>query len=512
MSIYVILGVLLGIIAGTAAGMYIAKGVARRTVEESRQKAENIVKEAQASATRDSKNLLSEARDQASKVRQEAERDAKERRIEIQRTERLIEQKEERLDRKLEKLQHREDEMKARQDDLEKKVAEADELCKKRVGELERVAQMTCDQARDQLLHEVEESAQRKIGLRLIELEEQAQRDANKKAREIVITAVQRCAVEKSSDVAISTVSLPNDEMKGRIIGREGRNIRAFETATGVDLIVDDTPEAVTLSCFDPVRREIARLSLEKLVVDGRIHPARIEELVAKATAEVEESIAEAGDQALMELGIKQMNPELVRTIGQLRYRYSYGQNALQHSLEVAYISGMIAAELGLNEETARRAGLLHDIGKAVDFKVEGPHALIGADLAKRYGEPPEVVNAIASHHEDVEVATIFDTIVATADAISAARPGARRESIDAYVKRLEKLETVANSFKGVSKAFAIQAGREVRVNVAPHVQDEAAVAKLAYDIARKIEEELKYPGQIKVTAIKEIRASDLAK
>ena len=512
MSIYVILGVLLGIVAGTAAGMYIAKGVARRTVEESRQKAENIVKEAQASAARDSKNLLSEARDQASKVRQEAERDAKERRIEIQRTERLIEQKEERLDRKLEKLQHREDEMKARQDDLEKKVAEADELCKKRVGELERVAQMTCDQARDQLLHEVEESAQRKIGLRLIELEEQAQRDANKKAREIVITAVQRCAVEKSSDVAISTVSLPNDEMKGRIIGREGRNIRAFETATGVDLIVDDTPEAVTLSCFDPVRREIARLSLEKLVVDGRIHPARIEELVAKATAEVEESIAEAGDQALMELGIKQMNPELVRTIGQLRYRYSYGQNALQHSLEVAYISGMIAAELGLNEETARRAGLLHDIGKAVDFKVEGPHALIGADLAKRYGEPPEVVNAIASHHEDVEVATIFDTIVATADAISAARPGARRESIDAYVKRLEKLETVANSFKGVSKAFAIQAGREVRVNVAPHVQDEAAVAKLAYDIARKIEEELKYPGQIKVTAIKEIRASDLAK
>ena len=300
--------------------------------------------------------------------------------------------------------------------------------------------------------------------------------------------------------------------MKGRIIGREGRNIRAFETATGVDLIVDDTPEAVTLSCFDPVRREIARLSLEKLVVDGRIHPARIEELVAKATAEVEESIADAGDQTLMELGIKQMNPELVRTIGQLRYRYSYGQNALQHSMEVAYISGMIASELGVNEELARRAGLLHDIGKAVDFKIEGPHALIGADLAKRYGEPPEVINAIGSHHEDMEVKSIYDVIVATADAISAARPGARRESIDAYVKRLEKLETVANGFKGVSKAFAIQAGREVRVLVAPSVPDEASVAKLAYDIARKIEEELKYPGQIKVTAIKEIRASDLAK
>ncbi len=512
MNIYVILGVLLGIIGGTAVGMYIAKGVARRTVEEAHAKADGLIKEARSSASQESRNLLAEARDQASKVRQEAERDARERRVEIQRTERLIEQKEERLDRKLEKLQHREDEMKNRQDALEKKIAEAEELCKKRVEEIERVAQMTCDQAREQLLHEVEESAQRKIGLRLIELEEQAQRDANKKAREIVVTAVQRCAVEKSSDVAISTVSLPNDEMKGRIIGREGRNIRAFETATGVDLIVDDTPEAVTLSCFDPVRREIARLSLEKLVIDGRIHPARIEELVGKATAEVEESIAEAGDQALMELGIKQMNPELVHTIGQLRYRYSYGQNALQHSLEVAYISGIIAAELGLNVETARRAGLLHDIGKAVDFKIEGPHALIGADLAKRYGEPSEVVNAIASHHEDVEVKTIYDTIVATADAISAARPGARRESIDAYVKRLEKLETVANSFKGVSKAFAIQAGREVRVLVAPQVPDEAAVAKLAYDIARKIEEELKYPGQIKVTAIKEIRASDLAR
>ncbi len=510
--IYGFLGLLLGIVAGTTAGMYIAKGVARRTVEESRAKADALIREAQDTASREKGNLLAEARDQASRLRQEAERDARERRVEIQRTERVIEQKEERLDRKLEKLQHREDELKNRQETLEKKIAEAGELCAKRVEELERVAQMTCDQARERLLSEVEESAQRKIGLRLAELEEQARRDANKKAREIVVTAVQRCAVEKSSDVAISTVSLPNDEMKGRIIGREGRNIRAFETATGVDLIVDDTPEAVTLSCFDPVRREIARLALEKLVVDGRIHPARIEELVAKAAAEVEENVAEAGDQALMELGIKQMNPELVRTIGQLRYRYSYGQNALQHSLEVAYVSGMIAAELGLNVETARRAGLLHDIGKAIDFKVEGPHALIGADLAKRYGEPPEVVNAIASHHEDVEAKTIFDIIVTTADAISAARPGARRESIDAYVKRLEKLETVANSFRGVSKAFAIQAGREVRVMVSPQVPDEAAVAKLAYDIARKIEEELKYPGQIKVTAIKEIRASDLAK
>ncbi len=512
MSVYIILGVLLGIVVGTAVGMFIAKGVAARKVSEAEAKAKEIIKQAQSSAALESKNLLSEARDEASKVRFEAERDAKERRIEIQRSERIVEQKEEKLDRKLEKIQHREDEIKNRQEDLERKIQAADDLCKRRTTDLEQIAKMTSDQARAQLLHEVEESAQHAIGRRLAELEEQAQREANKRAREIVVTAVQRCAVEKSSDVAVSTVSLPNDEMKGRIIGREGRNIRAFETATGVDLIVDDTPEAVTLSCFDPVRREIARLSLEKLVVDGRIHPARIEELVAKATAEVEESIAEAGEQTLMELGIKQMSPELLRIIGQLRYRYSYGQNALQHSLEVAYISGIIAAELGVSEEIARRAGLLHDIGKAIDFKVEGPHALIGADLAKRYGESPEIINAIASHHEDAPVVSIYDIIVTTADAISAARPGARRESIDAYVKRLEKLETVANSFKGVGKAFAIQAGREVRVMVTPNVSDEAAVAKLAYDIARKIEEELKYPGQIKVTAIKEIRASDLAK
>lgn len=512
LGVYIVVGLLLGLVGGAATGMLVARGVASKKVAEAKIQAENILKDVRTNAENESKNLLSKARDEASQVRFDAERDAKERRIELQRTERNLEQKEDKLDRRLEKLQHREDDMKVRQEALDKKIQEADDLCKQRTGELEKVAQMTSDQARDVLLHQVEASAQHAIGLRLAELEAQAQREANKRAREIVVSAVQRCAVEKSSDVSISTVSLPNDEMKGRIIGREGRNIRAFETATGVDLIVDDTPEAVTLSCFDPVRREIARLSLEKLVVDGRIHPARIEELVAKATAEVEESIADAGEQALMELGIKQMNPELVRIIGQLRYRYSYGQNALQHSLEVAYLSGMIAAELGVSEETARRAGLLHDIGKAVDFKIEGPHALIGADLAKRYNELPEVINAIASHHEDVEVKSIYDVIVSTADAISAARPGARRESIDAYVKRLEKLEDVANSFKGVSKAFAIQAGREVRIMVAPSVPDEAAVAKLAYDIARKIEEELKYPGQIKVTAIKEIRASDLAK
>jgi ribonuclease Y len=318
--------------------------------------------------------------------------------------------------------------------------------------------------------------------------------------------------VEHSSDATVSVVSLPTDDMKGRIIGREGRNIRAFETLTGVDLIVDDTPEAVTLSSFDPVRREIARLSLERLILDGRIHPARIEELIEKATRDVEEQIMESGEAALLEMGIKNMHAELIRVLGQLKFRFSYGQNALSHSLEVAYIAGVIAAELGVDEEVARRAGLLHDLGKAVDHQVEGPHAIIGADLAKRFGERPDIVNAIASHHENVEMKSIYDIIVASADAVSASRPGARRESLDAYIKRLEKLEELAQAFSGVTKAYAIQAGREVRVVVSPSNTDDGAVHKLAYDIARKIEAEMKYPGQIKVTVSRETRASEFAK
>jgi ribonuclease Y len=346
----------------------------------------------------------------------------------------------------------------------------------------------------------------------LKELEEKAKREADRRARDIVITAVQRCAVEHSSDATVSVVPLPTDDMKGRIIGREGRNIRAFETLTGVDLIVDDTPEAVTLSSFDPVRREIARLSLERLILDGRIHPSRIEELIEKATRDVEEQIMEAGEAALLETGIKNMHTELIRTLGQLKFRFSYGQNALSHSLEVAYIAGIIAAELGMDEEIARRAGLLHDLGKAVDHQVEGPHAIIGADLAKRFGERSEIINAIAAHHDNVEAKTIYDVIVACADAISASRPGARRESLDAYIKRLEKLEELAQAFTGVSKAYAIQAGREVRVLVMPNNTDDGTVHKLAYDIARKIEAEMKYPGQIKVTVSREMRSSEYAK
>lgn len=515
-AVSVILFAVVGLIAGGAVGYFASKTAikvaGKAQMEEAKAQSEKIVKDARLDADRERQSVLTRARDEAYSLRQAAEKEAKERRLEVDRTERRLEQKEENLDKKLDKITRREEEVKNRLDNLDKKLAEAEELKQQQSAKLEEVAALSQDAAREILLRQVEESAQRDIGLKLKELEEQYQREAARRAREIVVSAVQRCAVEQSSDVAVSVVPLPSDEMKGRIIGREGRNIRAFETVTGVDLIVDDTPEAVTLSCFDPIRREIARRALERLVVDGRIHPARIEELVAKAEQDVEESIVEAGEQAVLDLGIKQMHSELVHLVGQLRYRFSYGQNALQHSLEVAYLSGMIANELELDEEMARRAGLLHDIGKAVDHKIEGPHALIGADLAKRYGECPEVINAIGAHHEDMEVKSIYDVIVATADAISAARPGARRESLDAYVKRLEKLETLAKSFKGVQKAYAIQAGREVRIMVAPQVLDEASVAKLAYDIARKIEDELKYPGQIKVTVIKEIRASDLAK
>jgi ribonuclease Y len=391
-------------------------------------------------------------------------------------------------------------------------MSEVEVVLKQQMARLEEIAGMKREEAREILLRKTEEDAQYVIGLRLKELEEKARREAERKARDIIITAVQRLAVEHSSDATVSVVPLPTDDIKGRIIGREGRNIRAFETLTGVDLIVDDTPEAVTLSSFDPVRREIARLSLERLILDGRIHPARIEELIEKATRDVEEQITEAGESALLETGIKNLHPELIRTIGQLKFRFSYGQNALSHSLEVAHISGIIAAELGIDEEMSRRAGLLHDIGKAVDHQVEGPHAMIGADLAKRFGERAEVISAIASHHDNVEVKNIYDVIISCADAISASRPGARRESLDAYIKRLEKLEELAQAFGGVSKAYAIQAGREVRVLVMPNNTDDGTVHKLAYDIARKIEEEMKYPGQIKVTVSREMRSTEYAK
>ncbi|MDL2297526.1 ribonuclease Y [Synergistaceae bacterium OttesenSCG-928-D05] len=474
--------------------------------------AEKILSEAKQKADQTKREMIAEAKDEVHKQRQELERETKERRNELQRSERRLEQKEENLDKKTENISRKEEELRQKHEQAQEKLDKLTEREQELITKLEQIAQLSREEARDLLLAEVEAEANHLIGLRLKELEERAKREADRKAQEIIATAVQRCSVEFTSDVVVSVVNLPSDEMKGRIIGREGRNIRTFETLTGVDLIVDDTPEAVTLSSFDPVRREVARLSLERLVVDGRIHPARIEEIIERAEKDVQIQIIETGEQALLDTGIKNLHPELTKIIGQLRYRTSYGQNALAHSLEVAHLAGIMAAELGLDESKARRAGLLHDIGKAVDHQVEGPHAQIGADLAKRYGEAPDIVNAIAAHHEDEEPQTIYAILVSAADAVSASRPGARRESLDAYVKRLEKLEEVATSFSGVSKAFAIQAGREVRVAVAPTVTDDGVMQKLAYDIARKIEEEMRYPGQIKVTLIRETRAVEYAK
>ena len=508
----IVLCLITGLAVGALGGFTYHKKTEERKFRGALSEADRIVQEASKKAETVKRDIIAEGKEEIHRLRQELDRDTKERRGELQRAERRLEQKEENLDRKLENISRKEEELKSKNEQVQSKLDRLTDQEQELIAKLEQIAQLTQEEAREQLLAEVEADANHYIGLRLKELEERAKRDADRRAQEIVATAIQRCSVEFTSDVVVSVVNLPSDEMKGRIIGREGRNIRTFETLTGVDLIVDDTPEAVTLSSFDPVRREVARLSLERLVVDGRIHPARIEEIIERAEKDVQAQIIETAEEALLETGIKNMHSELAKIIGQLRYRTSYGQNALAHSLEVAHLAGVMAAELGLDEQKARRAGLLHDIGKAVDHQIEGPHAKIGADLAKRYGESPDIVNAIASHHEDEEPQTIYAVLVAAADAVSASRPGARRESLDAYVKRLEKLEEVAKTFSGVSKAFAIQAGREVRVAVAPTVTDDGEMQKLAYDIAHKIEEELRYPGQIKVTLIRETRAVEYAK
>ena len=507
-----LLCIVAGLAVGVLGGFAYHRNIETKKFKGALSESERIISEAMKKAEQSKRDLVSEGKEEIHRLRQEVDRDIKERRNELQRSERRLEQKEENLDKKIENISRKEEELRLRHEQAQEKLNELGEREQELITKLEQIAQLTREEARDVLLAEVESDANHLIGLRLKELEERAKREADRKAQEIIATAVQRCSVEFTSDVVVSVVNLPSDEMKGRIIGREGRNIRTFETLTGVDLIVDDTPEAVTLSSFDPVRREVARLSLERLVVDGRIHPARIEEIIERAEKDVQVQILETAEQALLETGIKNMHGELTKIIGQLRDRTSYGQNALAHSLEVAHLAGIMAAEMGLDEIKARRAGLLHDIGKAVDHQVEGPHAKIGADLAKRYGEAPDIVNAIAAHHEDEEPQTIYAVLVAAADAVSASRPGARRESLDAYVKRLEKLEEVAKSFSGVSKAFAIQAGREVRVAVAPSITDDGAMEKLAYDIARKIEEEMRYPGQIKVTLLRETRAVEYAK
>ncbi|HOM24730.1 MAG TPA: ribonuclease Y [Thermosynergistes sp.] len=497
---------------GIAAGFAICKVIEQKRLKGTRKLAEQLLQEAQKEAERKKREILTEAKEAALQIRQDLEREIKDRRAELQRAERRIEQKEESLDKRLENLNRKDEEIRNRLAAIEKQKREIERLHEEELARLQEIAQMSCEEARQHLLARAEEEAAGEIGLRIKEIEEKVRRESARRAREIIATAIQRCAVDHTSEATVSVVNLPSDEMKGRIIGREGRNIRAFEMLTGVDLIVDDTPEAVTLSSFDPVRREVARISLERLIVDGRIHPARIEEIVEKVSNEVEETIIEAGEEALLEANVKGVHPELVKVLGQLRFRASFGQNTLVHSLEVAKVAGLMAAELGVEESTARRAGLLHDIGKAIDHNTEGSHALIGADLAKRYGESDEIVNAIASHHEEVEPKSIYAVLIAAADAVSASRPGARKEDLDAYIKRLEKLEQIAKSFKGVDKAFAIQAGREVRVMVSPAVADDGAVYKLCYEIAKKVENEMKYPGQIKITVIREMRAVEYAK
>ncbi len=458
------------------------------------------------------REILLEAKDAALKLREELEQEYQQRRQQVERIERRLQAKEEQLDRRLENLEKRERRIQAREKEIEERLEEIARLEQERQAELQRVAQMTLEEARQLVIQQATEEAREILNRQVRELEQQVREEAQQRARMILATAIQRIASEYVAEATVTVVPLPSDDMKGRIIGREGRNIRALEQATGVDLIVDDTPEAVTLSSFDPVRREIARRALLKLIQDGRIHPARIEEVVEKTRQEVEQIIWEEGERAALEAGVQGLHPDLIRLLGRLRFRTSYGQNVLQHSIEVALIAGALAAELGADVNVAKTAGLLHDIGKAVDHEVEGPHALIGADIARRLGRSAKIVHAIAAHHGEEEPRTVEAFIVAAADAISGARPGARREMLEAYIKRLEALESVATSFPGVQKAYAIQAGREVRILVKPDQIDDYGALRLARDVVKKIQDTLDYPGQIKVTVIRETRAIDYAR
>lgn len=476
------------------------------------EKARGIIDEAIKTAETKKREVLLEAKEENLKLKNERDKEYKERRLELQKYERRVLSKEETVDRKADTLERREGELSAKEKELQKKEKQVNELQEQRVQELEKVSGMTSEEAKEFLLKSVEEEAKVDAARIYKQYETRAKEDADKQAQEYVVTAIQKCAVDHVSESTISVVELPGDEMKGRIIGREGRNIRALEQATGVDLIIDDTPEAVVLSSFDPIRREVARIALEKLIVDGRIHPARIEETVEKARKEVENRIREEGENALQEVGVHGVHPELVRLLGRMTFRTSYGQNALKHSIEVSQLSGLLAGEIGLDVRMAKRAGLLHDIGKSIDHEVEGSHIQIGADLCRKYKEPAVVINAVESHHGDVEPQSLIACVVQAADAISAARPGARRETLETYTNRLKDLENIANSFQGVEKSFAIQAGREVRVMVVPEQVSDADMVLLARDISKKIEDELQYPGQIKVNVIRESRVTDYAK
>ena len=501
-----------GIGLGFALGVGYRKKFAEREIGSAEQEATRLINEAIRSGESRKKEMLLEAKDEIHKSRTEYEKEVKERRAELTKQERRLQQKEETLDKKAENFERKEEEMAAKLAEVARAKEEAEAVRRQHIATLEKLSGLTQEQAKQHLLQSVAEEVRHETAMKIKEIEQQMKDEADEKAREVLSLAIQRCAADHAAEATVSVVPLPNDEMKGRIIGREGRNIRTLETITGVDLIIDDTPEAITVSSFDPVRREVARLALEKLIVDGRIHPTRIEDMVEKAQKEVDRTIKEAGERACYETGVHNLNPELVKVLGRQKYRTSYGQNVLNHSMEVAHIAGLMAAELGVDVALAKRAGLLHDLGKSIDHEVEGSHVQLGAELARKYKENPVVINAIESHHGDVEPKTVIAVLVQAADAVSAARPGARRENVENYIRRLQKLEEITGSYPGVEKAFAIQAGREVRIMVKPEEVTEDNMILLARDIAKKIEAELEYPGQIKVNVIRETKAVEYAK
>ena len=511
-TILIVVGYVLVAAVFFAVGVAYRKKVGEREIGSAETEATRIINEAIRSGESRKKEMLLEAKDEIHRSRTEYEREVKERRAELTKQERRLQQKEETLDKKTDAFERKEEDLNRRLANVQQTQAQAEEIRSQQLTRLEEISGLTQEQAKKYLLDSVEESVRHDAAMKIKEIEGQLKDQAEETAREIIATAIQRCAADHAAETTVSVVPLPNDEMKGRIIGREGRNIRTLETITGVDLIIDDTPEAITVSSFDPVRREIARLALEKLISDGRIHPTRIEDCVEKARKEVDRTIREEGERACYETGVHNLNPELVKILGRQKYRTSYGQNVLNHSIEVAHIAGLMASELGVDVAMAKRAGLLHDLGKSIDHEVEGSHVQLGAALVRKYKENPVIVNAVEAHHGDVEPKTVIAVLVQAADAISAARPGARRENVENYIRRLQKLEELTGSYPGVDKAFAIQAGREVRIMVKPEVVTEDNMILLARDIAKKIEAELEYPGQIKVNVIRETKAVEFAK
>ncbi|HOW22087.1 MAG TPA: ribonuclease Y [Sedimentibacter sp.] len=507
----IFVGIICAII-GIIIGFLIRKNISESKIGSAEAEAKRIIEEAKQKAETKKREILVEARDEVHRLRNEFERENRERRNELQRAEKRLIKKEEMLDSKSLAVEKKDEMLQKKLKEIETKQEQLEGIHQQQIEELERISGLSTEEAKNILIANIKREAEQEAAMAVKEIEKEAKETAERRAREIITYAIQKCSADHVAETTVSVVDLPNDEMKGRIIGREGRNIRALEQLTGIDIIIDDTPEAVVISGFDPIRREVARLALEKLIADGRIHPARIEEMVEKARKEVDQIIKDEGEQATLETGVHGLHPELIKLLGRLKFRTSYGQNVLKHSIEVSYLAGIMAAELGADVKVAKRAGLLHDIGKAVDHEVEGPHVAIGEELAKKYKESKAVVHAIAAHHGDMEPQTIEAVLVQAADAISAARPGARRETLETYIKRLEKLEEISNSFEGVEKSFAIQAGREVRIMVKPEVTTDDSIVLIAKDIVKKIEEEMEYPGQIKVNVIREIRATEYAK